>query len=77
MQQMQMMAVLGNTYVSTKELAALAGTDESDAQRLINALSLMRILTRTSAAPEAAVVPQTAAVKRQSLFARLRKRLGR
>ncbi|HEX4058844.1 MAG TPA: hypothetical protein VHX87_11075 [Galbitalea sp.] len=76
-QQMQMMAVLGNTFVSTSELAKLAGTEESEAQRLINALSLMRILTRTSEAPAAEVVPQTAAAKRQSLFGRLRKRLGR
>ena len=77
MQQMQMMAVLGNTFVSTSELAKLTGADESDAQRLINALSLMRILTRTSAAPAAVVVAPTAATKRQSLFGRLRKRLGR
>ncbi|HEY5231232.1 MAG TPA: hypothetical protein VIJ11_10120 [Galbitalea sp.] len=77
MQQMQMMAILGNTYVSTSELAKLAGVEESEAQRLVNALSLMRILTRTSAAPATQVVPQTAAAKRQSLFGRLRKRLGR
>jgi hypothetical protein len=77
MQQMQMMAVLGNTYVSTSELAALAGVDESEAQRLINALSLMRILNRTSEAPATAVAPQSAAAKRQSLFGRLLKRLGR
>jgi hypothetical protein len=77
MQQMQMMAVLGNTYASTKELATLAGVEESEAQRLINALSLMNILSRSAAAPAAEVAPQTAAAKRQSLFARLRKRLGR
>ena len=77
MPQMQMMAVLGNTYVSTSELATLTGVEESEAQRLINALSLMRILTRTSAAPAAVVAAPTAATKRQSLFGRLRKRLGR
>jgi hypothetical protein len=83
MHQMQMMAVLGNTFVSVSELAALTGAEESEAQRLINALSLMRILTRTSAAPAAevataaAVATQTAATTRLSLFARLRKRLGR
>lgn len=77
MQQMQMMAVLGNTYVSAAELAALAGVDVVEAQRLINALSLMRILARTSSAPAAEVAPQTPATQRQSLFARLRKRLGR
>jgi hypothetical protein len=77
MQQMQMMAVLGNTYVSAAELAALAGVEVVEAQRLINALSLMRILARTSSAPAAEVAPQTAATKRESLFTRLRKRLGR
>jgi hypothetical protein len=77
LQQMRMMAVLGNTYASTTELAALAGVEESEAQRLINALSLMRILSRSSAALAAAVPTQTAAAKRQSLFGRLRKRLGR
>ncbi len=73
----QMIAVLGNAYASTPELAAFAGVEESEAQRLINALSLMRILTRSAEAPAATMAPQTAAVKRQSLFGRLRKRLGR
>jgi hypothetical protein len=77
MQQMQMIAMLGNTYASTSELATLTGVEESEAKRLINALSLMRILARSAAAPAAPVVTQTAAAKRQSLFARLRKRLGR
>jgi hypothetical protein len=75
--QMKMMAALGNTYASTTELAALAGVDESEAQRLINALSLMRILSRSAEAPAAPAVKETAATKRQSLFTRLRKRLGR
>jgi hypothetical protein len=75
--QLQMMAALGNTYVNTSELANLVGVDESDAQRLINALSLMGILSRSADAPAAAPVKQTAAAKRQSLFSRLRKRLGR
>jgi hypothetical protein len=73
----QMIAVLGNAYASTSELAAFAGVDESEAQRLINALSLMRILTRSAEAPAATMAPQTATAKRQSLFGRLRKRLGR
>jgi len=77
LRQMKMMAVLGNTYASTAELAALAGVEEPEAQRLINALSLMRILSRSSVAPAAAVATETAAAKRQSLFGRLRKRLGR
>jgi hypothetical protein len=77
MSQVRMIAVLGNAYASTAELAAFAGVEESDAQRLINALSLMGILSRSAAVPAAPVVPQTAAAKRQSLFGRLIKRLGR
>ncbi|CAN5515092.1 hypothetical protein BH09ACT4_BH09ACT4_16570 [soil metagenome] len=78
MQQMQMIAMLGNSYLSTSELAKLANVEESEAQRLINALSLMRIVSQSSSAPAAAVaVAPTAASKRRSLFARLRKRLGR
>jgi hypothetical protein len=77
MRQVQMIAVLGNAHVSTTELAAFAGVEEAEAQRLINALSLMRILSRSAAAPAAEVAPPTAASKRQSLFGRLRKRLGR
>jgi hypothetical protein len=77
LRQMKMMAVLGNTYASASELAKLAGVEESEAQRLINALSLMRILSRSTAAPATTVVTETAAARRKSLFGRLLKRLGR
>ncbi len=77
MRHVKMIAVLGNAYASAAELAAFAGVEESEAQHLINALSLMRILSRSSAAPAAAMAAQTPAQKRQSLFGRLRKRLGR
>jgi hypothetical protein len=77
MLQVRMIAVLGNAYASTAELAAFAGVKESEAQRLINALSLMRILASSSAVPAAPVAPPTAAAQRQTLFGRLRKRLGR
>ncbi|MEO6115887.1 MAG: hypothetical protein ABIP33_05835 [Pseudolysinimonas sp.] len=77
MRQVKMIAVLGNAYVSTSELAGYAGVELTEAQRLINALSLMRILSRSAEAPAAPVVRETAADKRQSLFGRLRKRLGR
>ncbi len=77
MSHVRMIAALGNAYVSTAELAAFAGVGASDAQRLVNALSLMQILSRSSAAPAPAVAPPTAAAKRKSLFDRLRKRLGR
>jgi hypothetical protein len=77
MSQVKMIAVLGNAYVSTAELAGYTGVDVGEAQRLVNALSLMRILSRSAEAPAVQIVPQTAAVKRQSLFGRLRQRLGR
>lgn len=84
--QMHMMAMLANTHVSAGELAAFAGVDESDAQRLINALSLMRILNHApDAAPPEMVAPPVAEAEAEeyttdkplSLFARLRNRLGR
>jgi hypothetical protein len=77
MRQVQMIAALGNTYATTAELAAFAGVELSEAQRLINALSLMRILSRSAVEPAPVVAAPTAAAKRQSLFGRLRKRLGR
>jgi hypothetical protein len=76
-QQVRMIAALGNAYVTPAELAAFAGVELSEAQRLINALSLMRILARSSAAPAPEAAPPTPAAKRKSLFARLSKRLGR
>jgi hypothetical protein len=77
MSQVRMIAVLGNAYVSTAELAKYSGVDEAEAQKLVNALSLMRILSRSAEAPAAPMVAETAAAKRRSLFGRLRKRLGR
>lgn len=77
MRQVKMIAVLGNAYVSTSELATYAGVELVEAQRLVNALSLMRILSRSAEAPAAVVVPEAAAATRQSLFGRLRTRLGR
>lgn len=77
MSHVRMIAALGNGYASAAELAAFAGVDLSEAQRLINALSLMQILSRSSAAPAPAVAAPTAAAAKKTLFARLRKRLGR
>ncbi len=76
MSQMHMMAMLGNAYLSTDELADLAGVEKSEAQRLINALSLMRILVYSAEEPAAVIVAPPAAT-RESLFSRLRARLGR
>jgi hypothetical protein len=75
MRQMHMMAILGNAYLSAVELADMAGVDESEAQRLINALSLMRILEHSIEVP-AAVVAEPETTKRESLFTRLRAKLG-
>jgi hypothetical protein len=74
---MHMMATLGNAHLTTSELAQVAGVDESEAQRLVNALSLMRILVHSTDAAVAAVAIETQAASPQSLFARLRARLGR
>lgn len=73
----RMIAVLGNTYASAAELAAFAGVELAEAQRLINALSLMRILTRSAVAPAATMAPKPEEARHEGLFARLRKRLGR
>lgn len=77
MRQMRMVAMLGNTYADASELAAQAGVEESEAQRLINALSLMRILSHSVETAAPTVEEEPAAAKRQSLFERLRARLGR
>ncbi|MEO8261635.1 MAG: hypothetical protein ABI566_03610 [Pseudolysinimonas sp.] len=75
--QVRMIAALGNGYASATELAAFAGVDISEAQRLVNALSLMGILSRSASAPAPVAVAPTVAAQRRSLFSRLRKRLGR
>ena len=74
--QMHMMAMLGNAHVSASELAAFAGVDESEAQRLINALSLMRIVSHSVDTPAPELI-EAVAVQPSGLFARLRARLGR
>ena len=77
MQQMYMLAALGNAYFTAAELAAAAKTSVAVAQDLINALSLMQLLKYSSevAAPVIVEAPQQEQSK--SLFARLRARLGR
>ena len=78
MRQMHMMAMLGNAHLSVSELASMAGVEEHEAQRLINALSLMRILVHDVEAPAPAAVSDPEPIEeRQSLFSRLRARLGR
>ena len=76
MNQMHMLAVLGNGYFTAAELAVVAGVPEPKAHNLVNALSLLRLL-RVSEGMPALVVPSESKDKGTSLFARLRARLGR
>ena len=79
MRQMHMMAMLGNAHLSASELATMAGVEEQEAQRLINALSLMRILVHDVEVPAPVTVidPEPVEAARGGLFSRLRARLGR
>jgi len=75
--QMHMTAMLGNAALTVPELASIAGVTVADAQRLINALSLMGILeaTRDQTPPPVAAASEVVAPP-TGLFARLRARLG-
>lgn len=79
MQQMYMLAALGNAYFSAGELAAASKAPEATAQDLINALSLMQLLKYSAEAPPVVIAPSGPQHRQQpqSLFARLRARLGR
>ena len=76
--QMHMTAMLGNAALTPVELASVAGVPLADAQRLINALSLMGILEATPAAEAPAPLSARAvqSAPAHGLFARLRARLG-
>jgi len=79
MQQMYMLAALGNAYFSASELALASKVPEPMAQDLVNALSLMQLLKYSSEAPPVVIAPAGPQHRQpqQSLFARLRARLGR
>jgi len=79
MQQMYMIAALGNSYFTAGELAAAAKAPEPSAQDLVNALSLMQLLKFSAEAPAIVIAPSGPQHRQptQSLFARLRARLGR
>ena len=77
MHQMYMLAVLGNAYFTAAELAAAAKSTETEAQDLINALSLMQLLKYSSEAPPVVIPVAEEPKPNQGLFARLRARLGR
>jgi len=77
--QMRMTALLGNAFFSVEELAVAAETSVENARRLTNALSLMGVLKDADVEAAAAPVAQIQAESGQesnSLFRRLRNRLG-
>lgn len=74
-EQMRMIAMLGNAYLSPRELARVSAASVSSAQRLLNALSLMGILKSSASAPEPAPHVELA-VRPHGLFHRLRERLA-
>lgn len=73
--QMRMIAMLGNIALSVEQLAEAANVELGQAQRLVNALSLMGVLesaVEARAAARVAVAPSA----HRSLFSRLRDKLG-
>lgn len=77
MDQMRMIAMLGNISLSVEQLAAAADVEVAHAQRLLNALSLMGVLESAVEARAAASVPVApVASTHRSLFSRLREKLG-
>lgn len=80
--QVRMIAMLGNAFGTADELAAAAQTPPADARRLVNAFSLIGILRRSAGAP--ALMPavpadpaDASARPSNGLFGRLRERWGR
>ena len=73
--QMRMTSLLGTAPFTAGELAVAAGVDLVDAQRLLNALSLMALVREIPI--EAGDEPVVIAERPRGLFARLRARLGR
>ena len=73
-----MTALLSKSALTSHELAAAAGVDLNKAQRLINALSLMRLVRETPPVVHQAPVAVAAPVveSKRGLFSRLRARLG-
>ena len=77
MDQMRMIAMLGNISLSVEQLAVAANVDPAQAQRLVNALSLMGVLESAQESRAVAVAtPQPVASAHRSLFSRLRAKLG-
>lgn len=74
-EQVRMTALLGTGPFTAPELAAAAGVDPIDTQRLINALSLMGLLRETPI--ELGEAPPAPVQRPRGLFSRLRSRWGR
>jgi hypothetical protein len=77
--EVRMIAMLGNAFATADELAAAAQIPPSDARRLVNALSVAGILRRTATAPalDAVTGSREAPPASTGLFARLRQKWGR
>jgi hypothetical protein len=77
--EVRMIAMLGNAFATADELAAAAQIPPSDARRGVNALSVAGILRRTATAPalDAAAGSREAPPASTGLFARLRQKWGR
>lgn len=77
MDQVRMTAMLGNAFASADELAMAAGTLPAEAQRLVNAFSLLGILreSQEAIAPIANTTTEAVTASR-GLFSRLREKLG-
>jgi hypothetical protein len=77
--QVRMIAMLGNAFATADELAAAAQTPPADARRLVSALSVMGILRRSAGAPPLveSVMPTEVRPASSGLFARLRQKWGR
>jgi hypothetical protein len=78
--QVRMVAMLGNAFATADELSAAAGTTAAEARRMINALAVAGLLRRSAGAPAPQAVPPDVvptASGTTGLFSRLRERWGR
>jgi hypothetical protein len=80
--QVRMIAMLGNAFATADELAAAAHTSPRDARRLVNGLSVAGLLRRSAAVPAPEAIDQhdlatSTGSRTAGLFARLRERWGR
>ena len=79
--QVRMIAMLGNAFATADELAAAAHTSPRDARRLVNALSVAGLLRRSAVVPAPEAIDQhdlatSTGSRTTGLFSRLRERWG-